>query len=361
MNRQIAKLGAGLLVCYLVLFVQLNRLTVFGAERLKEQPGEQPGDPARLRRPAGQHRHRRRRGRGPVGRRARGLPVRTGPQLPRGRPVRPHRRLLLAQPRRHRRRGLVQRRARRPDPRPQLPRPQRPVRRTRPGRRRDPHPPGRRPAGREGAARRPAGLGGGPRPPDRRSARHVVVPVVRPERPRHPGLRGRQRGVHRTQRRRRASRCWPRPTASASSPGRRSRWSPPPPGSSRARSPSTRRPTRSTNEYTPPQTSRPLRNFGGSTCGGTLFEILRVSCNTAFAQMAVDLGPDAMVETAEAFGFNATPPIDLPGAGDQQLPHRLRPEPARPGPVGHRPERRVGHTAADGAGRGRRRQRRARS
>ncbi len=65
-------------------------------------------------------------------------------------------------------------------------------------------------------------------------------------------------------------------------------------------------------EYTPPQTSRPLRNFGGSTCGGNLFDILRVSCNTAFAQMAIDLGAGAMVDQAEAFGFNEAPPIDLP-------------------------------------------------
>ena len=38
MNRQIAKLGVGLLLCFLVLFVQLNRVTVFGAQRLKDNP-----------------------------------------------------------------------------------------------------------------------------------------------------------------------------------------------------------------------------------------------------------------------------------------------------------------------------------
>ncbi len=67
----------------------------------------------------------------------------------------------------------------------------------------------------------------------------------------------------------------------------------------------------SSNGYTAPGTSRPLRNFGGGTCGGTLFQILRVSCNTAFAQMGVDTGPEAMVETAEAFGFNREVPLDL--------------------------------------------------
>ncbi len=75
-----------------------------------------------------------------------------------------------------------------------------------------------------------------------------------------------------------------------------------------------------TDSYTPPQTTRPLRNFGGSTCGGTLVEILRVSCNTAFAQMAVEIGPDAMIDTAEDFGFNSTPPIDLPSPATSVFP-----------------------------------------
>jgi peptidoglycan glycosyltransferase len=68
-------------------------------------------------------------------------------------------------------------------------------------------------------------------------------------------------------------------------------------------------PTRTS--YTPPGTTRPLRNFGGSSCGGSLFQILRQSCNTAFAQMGVENGPEAMIETAEAFGFNQDVPIDL--------------------------------------------------
>ncbi|HSP03702.1 MAG TPA: penicillin-binding protein 2 [Acidimicrobiales bacterium] len=73
-------------------------------------------------------------------------------------------------------------------------------------------------------------------------------------------------------------------------------------------------------EYTPPQTNRPLRNFGGSSCGGNLFDILRVSCNTAFAQMAIDLGEGQMVDTAESFGFNAAPPIDLPAPAQSAFP-----------------------------------------
>jgi peptidoglycan glycosyltransferase len=66
--------------------------------------------------------------------------------------------------------------------------------------------------------------------------------------------------------------------------------------------------------YTPPGTTSPIRNFGGETCGGTLFEILRVSCNTSFAQMGVDIGASQLVDTAHDFGFSSVPPIDLPGA-----------------------------------------------
>lgn len=61
-----------------------------------------------------------------------------------------------------------------------------------------------------------------------------------------------------------------------------------------------------------PQTDRNLPNFGGSACGGTLFTILAKSCNTSFGQMGLDLGGEIMIERSEAYGFNATPPFDLP-------------------------------------------------
>jgi len=73
--------------------------------------------------------------------------------------------------------------------------------------------------------------------------------------------------------------------------------------------------------YTPPQTTRPLSNFGGSACGGTLFVILAESCNTAFARMGVEtLGPDPSVAGAESWGFNDTPPLDLPRAVESVFP-----------------------------------------
>ena len=70
-----------------------------------------------------------------------------------------------------------------------------------------------------------------------------------------------------------------------------------------------------------PQTTMPLRNFGGGRCGGPLPEAMRVSCNTAFAQLGLDLGGDRLAATAEAFGFNDVPPIDLPFAVASTFPN----------------------------------------
>jgi peptidoglycan glycosyltransferase len=72
--------------------------------------------------------------------------------------------------------------------------------------------------------------------------------------------------------------------------------------------------------YTPPQTNRPLRNFGGEVCGGALFDILAKSCNSSFANMGVDIGPAKMIAGAELFGFNDRPPIDLPAAARSRFP-----------------------------------------
>lgn len=62
-------------------------------------------------------------------------------------------------------------------------------------------------------------------------------------------------------------------------------------------------------------TTRPLRNFGGTSCGGTLVDVFRVSCNTSFAQLGLDLGPEKLNAGARAFGFNRNLPLDVsPGA-----------------------------------------------
>ena len=73
--------------------------------------------------------------------------------------------------------------------------------------------------------------------------------------------------------------------------------------------------------FTPPGTDLPIFNFAASSCGGSLFNILRVSCNTAFARMGSEtIGATDMVEGSEAFGFNDAPPIDLPGPAESVFP-----------------------------------------
>lgn len=69
-----------------------------------------------------------------------------------------------------------------------------------------------------------------------------------------------------------------------------------------------------------PQTDKDLPNFGGSTCGGPLVQLLKVSCNTGFAQMGLDLGADKLAGQARKFGFAATPPLDLPAVAGSVFP-----------------------------------------
>jgi peptidoglycan glycosyltransferase len=83
--------------------------------------------------------------------------------------------------------------------------------------------------------------------------------------------------------------------------------------------------------YTPPGTNRPIRNFDGESCGGDLRAALRVSCNSVFAEMGVKTGADAMVQTAERFGFNHEVPIDLTNPAESRFPeadHFVRNTPA---------------------------------
>ncbi len=62
--------------------------------------------------------------------------------------------------------------------------------------------------------------------------------------------------------------------------------------------------------YTLPGTSTQVQNSGGSDCGGgetvTIADALRLSCNIPFAQLAVELGDDAIREEAEKYGFNTS-------------------------------------------------------
>jgi penicillin-binding protein A len=57
-----------------------------------------------------------------------------------------------------------------------------------------------------------------------------------------------------------------------------------------------------------PNSTRTLENFGGSSCSSSeeqpLIDALTISCNTAFAQLGIELGEDKIRETAEAFGID---------------------------------------------------------
>jgi peptidoglycan glycosyltransferase len=76
--------------------------------------------------------------------------------------------------------------------------------------------------------------------------------------------------------------------------------------------------------YKPPD-GAPIQNFGGEVCGGALFEILRVSCNSAFAQMGAEvIGQQKMEAGARSFGFNDVPPIDLPAPALSIFPDTKR-------------------------------------
>jgi peptidoglycan glycosyltransferase len=69
-----------------------------------------------------------------------------------------------------------------------------------------------------------------------------------------------------------------------------------------------------------PQTTHTLHNFGGESCGGTLPDLLRLSCDTGFAQVGLDLGGPNLAAEAVAFGFGARPPLDLPPVAPSQFP-----------------------------------------
>ncbi len=67
--------------------------------------------------------------------------------------------------------------------------------------------------------------------------------------------------------------------------------------------------------YDVPQTQADIGNFGGGTCVSedeiTLADALRVSCNTVFARLGVELGDDGLIDQAQRFGFNRDLPYDL--------------------------------------------------
>ena len=69
-----------------------------------------------------------------------------------------------------------------------------------------------------------------------------------------------------------------------------------------------------------PDSNKTLSNFAFGTCGGTIAEMLPPSCDTGFALVGLDLGGSDLASTADSFGYNDVPPIDLPGAVASNFP-----------------------------------------
>ena len=95
--------------------------------------------------------------------------------------------------------------------------------------------------------------------------------------------------------------------------------------------------------YQLPQTSGEsgLIDNEGRDCGTDKIPFTQAmgqSCNTTFARLAVEVGADAMLEQAEAFGFNSDYLDDLAPPGRVDLPrgHGRRPRPASPASVSSR-------------------------
>lgn len=58
--------------------------------------------------------------------------------------------------------------------------------------------------------------------------------------------------------------------------------------------------------------NEPLCNAGGAPCGGTIQAMLPASCDPGYAYLGIQLGADYLHDEATEFGYNETPPIDLP-------------------------------------------------
>jgi penicillin-binding protein A len=69
-----------------------------------------------------------------------------------------------------------------------------------------------------------------------------------------------------------------------------------------------------------PLSNQQLHNFGGEVCGGNLLELFTVSCDTGFGQLGLDLGAHHLYQEANSFGFDRTPPLDLPFTAQANFP-----------------------------------------
>jgi len=69
-----------------------------------------------------------------------------------------------------------------------------------------------------------------------------------------------------------------------------------------------------------PNSNIPLCNSGHVPCGGDIAAMLPPSCDPGFALLGIDLGADYMYKAATSFGYDAVPPLDLPGTVASYFP-----------------------------------------
>ncbi len=69
-----------------------------------------------------------------------------------------------------------------------------------------------------------------------------------------------------------------------------------------------------------PDSNKTLSNYAFVPCGGDIPQMLPPSCDQGYALIGLDLGGNILAETANSYGFNAVPPIDLPGAQSSFFP-----------------------------------------
>ncbi len=102
-----------------------------------------------------------------------------------------------------------------------------------------------------------------------------------------------------------------------------------------------------------PDSTATLENYGGQPCGGgptaSLRDAFAKSCNTAFVQLGINTGTDALKSTAQAFGLDSHLAAD-PAAG-RGIHRRTDPRQGCPRHLEHRAEGRGTDTTAERAGR----------
>ena len=72
-------------------------------------------------------------------------------------------------------------------------------------------------------------------------------------------------------------------------------------------------------QWLPPQTNNPIENYQGELCGGDLATVFARSCNTPFARTGALMGADVMVAGTQKWGIGEKIPFDLPGGAESHF------------------------------------------